>query len=251
MDGPRKSRKSIASIVLAVAIGLALTATITVWATHPSKRPPTPKVIVGTKDEVYYYHAATKEDAQTLGQALMRFGFLNGRGTTVLLSKGTAGTIVSFVVNDGAWDHPVTIYTFEEIGRRIAPAIGGFPIKVRLIDSERAVRKELTVGRVAIGARDEVYYFASAGEMAPEADALGHALQSAGFFADRGASVVLSTGDGTAISFVLDEGAWERPDALAGFERLVRRVASSIGGLPVKLRLLSPSMEPKKEWMVR
>jgi hypothetical protein len=251
MDGPRRSRKKTASIVLAVAIGLALTATIAVWVTHPSKRAPTPKVIVGTKDEVYYYHAATQEDAQVLGQALVRIGFLNDRGTTVLLSKGTAGTIVSFVVNDGGWDHPVTVYTFEEIGRRIAPAIGGFPIKVRLIDSERAVRKELTVGRVAVGARDEVYYFGSGTEIAPEAAALGHALQTASFFADRGASVVLSKGDGTAISFVLDEGAWQRPDALAGFEQLVRRIAPSVGGLPVKLRLLSPSMEPKKEWIVR
>jgi hypothetical protein len=249
MDGLRESRKRTASILLAVAIGLSLIATIVVWALNPSTRSPTPKVTIGTSDEVYYYHAATKEDAQALGQALVRVGFLNDRGTTILLSKGTAGTVVSFVVNEGAWDHPATVYSFEEIGRRIAPVVGGFPIQVRMIDSERALRKELTVGRVAIGAKDEVYYFGSATDA--EATALGHALQSAGFLVDQGASVVLSKGDGTGISFVLDEGAWNRPDAIAGFERLVRRVAASVGGLPIRVKLLSPRMEPKKEWTVR
>src|SRR5580658_6504367 len=122
-----QSRKNIAPKLLALAIGLSLIATIVVWALHPSKRPPTPKVIIGSKDEVYYYHAATEQDAQALGQALVRLGFLNDRGTTVLLSKGTAGTVASFVVSEGGWDHPATVYSFEEIGRRIAPVVGGFP----------------------------------------------------------------------------------------------------------------------------
>jgi hypothetical protein len=62
---------------------------------------------------------------------------------------------------------------------------------------------------------------------------------------------VLSKGDGTAISFVLDDGAWERPEAVAGFEKLVRQAAASAGGLPIKLRLLDPKMEIRKEWTVR
>jgi hypothetical protein len=255
---------NLASKLLVLLIGLALAATIAAWALHPSKRPPTPKVVVGTKDEVYYYHAATKEDAQTLGQALVRIGFLNDRGTTVLLSKGSAGTVVLFVLNDGAWDRAATVYTFEEIGRRIAPAIGGFPIEVRLIDSARALHRQLSVGRAAIGAKDEVYYFGDA--TGADAAALGHALQAAGFFADRGASVVLSRsvlsksvlsksalaeGAGTGISFVLDEGAWNLPGTATGFERLVRGMAASVGGLPIEIRLLNPRMEPEKQWTVR
>jgi hypothetical protein len=249
MSGPRINKKSMASMGLAAAIGLSLIATIVAWALHPSKRPPTPKAVIGSRDEVYYYHAATEADAQALGRALVRVGFLNDRGTTVLLSKGTAGTVVSFVVNEAAWDHAATVYSFEEIGRRIAPAVGGFPIKVRLIDASRALRKELTVGRVTVGARDEVYYFGSA--TSAEADALGRALQAAGFFTDRGASVVLSRGGGTGIAFVLDEGAWERPEAVAGFEKLIRQIAASVGGLPITLRLLDPRMAPQREWLLR
>jgi hypothetical protein len=123
--------------------------------------------------------------------------------------------------------------------------VGGFPIKVRLVDSARAIRKELAVGKVTIGAKDTIYYFGSAAE--GDAKALGQELQAAGYLQDIGASVVLSKGDGTVVSFVIQEGVWERPEAVAGFERLAHLVAASIGGLPIKLRLLNPEMETRKE----
>lgn len=239
-------RRHTAANLLALVVGLSLVATIAVWAIHPSKKwTPIPKLIVGTKDEIDYYHAATRQDAQALGRVLQAIGFLNDRGSTVLLSKGPGGTIVTFVLDNGGWDHPATVYSFEEIGRRIAPTIGGYPIEVRLIDWTRSLHKELTVGRVVVGTRDEVYYFGAAKE--GDATILGNALQTAGYLTDHGASVVLSKGDGTAISFIVDEGAWNRPEVVAGFERLVRQVAPRIGGLPIELRLLSPKMEPKKE----
>jgi hypothetical protein len=202
------------------------------------------RVAMGSKDEVYFLHAATREDAEALGTALQKVGFLNNRGTTVLLSKGTAGTLVSFVLSTGGWDHPATIYSFEEIGRRIAGSVGGFPIKVRLIDSHRILHRELTVGKAAIGAKDVVYYYGNSTEA--DARALGAALHSAGFLQDLGAAVVISRDSGAAISFVVGDGVWDRPDAVAGFERLTRAVASSVGGLPLELRLLNGAMEPKK-----
>jgi hypothetical protein len=68
---------------------------------------------------------------------------------------------------------------------------------------------------------------------------------------DAGASVVLSKDGGTAISFVVGDGVWDRPAAVAGFEQLTRRVAASAGGLPVKLALLDSKMETKKEVALR
>jgi hypothetical protein len=38
---------------------------------------------------------------------------------------------------------------------------------------------------------------------------------------------------------------------MAGFEGLARRVAASIGGLPVQVRLLNPEMETEKEAAVQ
>ncbi len=249
MFPPRESAvargRKTAAIILASVVGLALFAAILYAALHPSAHRGIPKIIVGTSDEVYYSHAATEEDARSLGRALQAIGFFNNRGTAVLLSKGTSGTIVSFVLNDGAWNHPPTVASFEEIGRRIAAAVGGYPIQVRLGDLKWGVHKELVIGKVMVGARDEVYYFGSATKA--EAESLGHALQSNGFLVDSGATVELSKDSTTAISFVLGDGAWQRSGALAGFEALVRKVAASVGGQPVDLRLLNPRMEIERE----
>jgi hypothetical protein len=245
---PGPGRK-IAPTLLVAGVGLALLATLVVWGLHPSSEPVNSKVVIGSRDEVYYSHAATKEDAEALGQALKGIGFFNNRGTTVLLSKGRGGAVVSFALNAGAWDHPNTVFSFEEIARRVAPAVGAFPITVRLSDSAWSVRKELKVGKVIIGARDEIYYFGPATEA--DAEALGKALKSARFLVDAGASVVLSKDGGTAISFVVGDGVWERPGAVAGFEQLTRRVAAAAGGLPVKLLLLNSQMETEKEIALR
>jgi hypothetical protein len=238
-----KPRK-IAAIVLAAAAGVALIVIVVFSVSHPSNRE-VPKVVVGTNDAVYYSHGAAKADAESLGRALQLTGFFNDRGTSVLLSKGTSGTIVSFGLNDGAWDHSGTVLSFEEISRRIASSIGGFPIHARLCDSKWGVHKEVIVGKVTAGIRDEVYYYGSA--TAPEAEALGRALQSNGYLVDSGASVVLSKDGVTSIGFVLGEGAWNQPETVAAFEGLVRKVAPSVGGLPVDLRLLNSSMEVEKE----
>ena len=208
-----------------------------------------PKIQIGTKDEVYYSGSATGQDAKTLGEALKTSGFLRDRGVTVFLSKGTAGTVVSFVVKEGTWNNPQSVANFEEIGRQIAPSVGGFPIRVRLMNSQKDVKKEVTAGKAIIGTRDEVYYFGSATEA--DAKSLGQALQTADYFRDAGVSVMLSKGDGTVISFVVKEGFWEKPENVASFERLTRQVASSSGGLPIKLRLLNSTLESKKETMVR
>jgi hypothetical protein len=230
----------------AFGVGLALLVTIAagVYRTQAHKNR---KVIVGTKDEVYYTGYATKEDAGMLGQALTASGFLSNQGLSVLLSKGPGGASVSFVVKESAWNHPDTIASYEVIGRRIAPSIGGFPVTVRLLDSAGHIKK-LTVGRVLIGTKDEVYYFGSA--TAEDAQSLGQALKTIGFFADLGASVAVSKGDGTAIWFVTNEGFWEKPEAIAGFERVARRAAASVGGLPIQVRLLNAEMETKREMTI-
>ncbi len=243
--------RNIASNWLAFGLGLLLLATVAAVGIHMMRRPKPSisKVIVGTKDEVYYSRGATMQDATVLGHALQDTGFFGDRGTAVMLSKNTGGPVVSFVLNKGAWDQEGTDATFEEIGRRIATSIGGFPIQVHLVDSEWAVRKSLLVGKTTIGARDTIYYFGSATD--GDAKALGRALREAGYLQDLGVSAVVSKGDGTAIGFVVGDGVWERADAAAGFGRLARRVAASIGGLPVRVRLLNAEMETKKEMTVQ
>jgi hypothetical protein len=237
---------------LAFGLGLALLAMMLVWSLRQSGhviRPNVPKVIVGTNDMVYYSHAATEQDANALGLALRTIGFFNDRGGVVLLSKGRNGTVVSFVVQEGSWNLPDRVSVYAEIGRRIAAPVGGFPIEVRLMDSAQTVHKELTVGHAIVGARDEVYYFGSATKA--DAQALGQALKAAAFFEDKGASVELTKDGGTAISFVLNDGAWEQPAVVAALVRLTRRAAPSVGGVPITLRLLDSNMETERTATVR
>jgi len=207
------------------------------------------KVTIGANDVVYFYGSATKEDAQGLGDKLKNVGYFTGKGFTVLLTKGKGGTVVSFAVKEGIWDSPRMVSAFEEIGREVTPTVGGFPIKVRLMNNQREPKKEMTVGKAIIGTKDEIYYFGSATE--EDAKALGDVLKTAGFMSDRGVAVMLAKGDGNIISFIVREGTWDNPVTVAGFEKLARQGALATGGLPVKLRLLNLALQIKKEVTVQ
>jgi hypothetical protein len=241
--------RSAASNWLALGILIGLLVIVVAGGLRHATRPADSKAIIGTRDEVYYSHAASEADAQRLGRTLRTLGFFNDRGSSVLLSMGRSGTVVSFVVDPGAWDRRETIADFEEIGRRIATPLGGFPIKVRLVDGAWSLRRELEIGRLIVGARDEIYYFGSATRN--DAEALGQALKNAGYLGDLGVSVELAKADGATVSFVVDDNVWDRADAVAGFEKLARQIAPSVGGLPLQLRLLNAAMEPKREIEVR
>lgn len=207
------------------------------------------KVTVGSRDEVYFFNSAWKPDAEALGQTLQQIGFFRDVGTTVLYSKDHGVRTVSFVVPDNAWNRADTVAAFEEIGRRVAPAAGGFPIEVRLVDSGWGVQKSVDVGKVIVGARDAVYYLGSATES--EAKALGQALRDVGYLQDLGVTVEVSRDNATVLGFVVSNGVWDRADAIAGFQNLAHRVAASVGGLPIIVRLLSPQMEVMKQWIVQ
>jgi hypothetical protein len=240
-----------AATPIALVIGLSLLAMVVIWGlrqpAHVSLK--LPKVTVGARDSVYYSHSATAQDAASLGAALQTIGFFTDKGGSAFLSKGRNGTVVSFVVQQGGWDLRDRVAADEEIGRRIAPRIGGYPIKIRLVDAAQSVHREITIGKAVIGDKDEVYYLGSATNA--DAVALGQALKTAGYFTGEGASVELTKDGGSAISFVVSDGAWEHPQVVAAFERLIRRAAPSAGGLPIALRLLNPNMEPEREVMVR
>jgi hypothetical protein len=240
----RREGGSVASAWAATGIALAVAAVIGAIAIYASLRDT--KITVGSKDEIYYSGSASEQDAGALGRLLKEDGFFSDRGATVMLSKDKGGTVVSFMVQEGTWHDQRMIDNFQELGREIAPTVGGFPIKVRMANTHRETQREMTIGRVPAGSKDEVFYYGSATEA--DGKALAEAFTKEGFLADRGASVMLAKGgDNTSISFVVKDGAWEDPQEVAYFERLVRAVAASVGGLPIKLRLVDSKVHSHDE----
>ena len=72
-------------------------------------------VKIGTKDEVIYSGTATKDQATALGNALKTLGYFQDRGVSVLLSKGSNGAVISYVVEDGVWNKPDMVSDFETV----------------------------------------------------------------------------------------------------------------------------------------
>jgi len=104
----------------------------------------TKKVKIG-KDEVIYKGTATEQEAQKLGEALKAAQYFGDNEASVILSKGTDGTIISYVVKDGFWDDQKNVEGFAELSRGVAPAVGGLPIKVRLLNTAGDTKKEIPV----------------------------------------------------------------------------------------------------------
>jgi hypothetical protein len=205
-------------------------------------------VTIGAKDQVVYSGTATANDATALGNALKAAGYFQDRGVTVLLSKGAGGTVIGFVVADGAWNQAGTLASFEEIARGVASTVGGLPVQVQLLNSLQTVEKSATVGEVDFGGGDAVIYEGTATQA--DAQALGQQFKTIGFFGGKGANVFLTKDNGTTIAFVVSDGTWNNATMVTDFETIVRSVAPSVGGLPIDLRLENTTLTVEKDEVV-
>jgi len=203
------------------------------------------KMTFGAKDAVYYSGSATPAEARMVGDKLKSIGYFTAKGVSVFLRKDPGGPVVSFVVKDGSWDRPNEVMAFEDVGAELAPLLHASPLRLRLLNSTREIKKELSAGKAIIGTQDEILYFGKATDA--DAQSLAQALKTAGYFQDRGFTVLLSKGDGTVLSMVVQEGFWDQPQSVADYQALARQVAPSIGGLPLTLRLVNLNLETKKE----
>jgi rhomboid protease GluP len=103
------------------------------------------RVKVANDDFVYYSGSATKSEAESLGKALADVGFFVAPNAIALLSKSSAGTEVSFMVKDGAWDDPEITPAIQQIGHKIAGSVGGTPLTIHLLDKAMVNKKDIVV----------------------------------------------------------------------------------------------------------
>jgi len=104
------------------------------------------KVTMG-KNEVIYKGSATEQDAQNLATALKTAQYFsdNDAGTSVILTKDSSGTAISFVVKDGFWDDPKYVDGFTQLSRSLAPTVGGLPLKMRMVNEKGETKKEVAI----------------------------------------------------------------------------------------------------------
>jgi hypothetical protein len=201
-------------------------------------------MMIGTMDQVIYSGIATKSNAIALGNALKSNDYFQNRGASVLLNKGFGSTTISFVVQNGVWNQGM-LYGFEELAREVAPAVGGLPVEVRLVDSGMDVKETSSVGEVSFNGKDGVYYEGSVTKA--EAKALGERFQSMGFFRGKGANVFLIRHDdeGTTLAFVIVREA--SPALVSSVEHIVRDVAPVVGGLPIQMHIVNAQLQVEKD----
>lgn len=134
-----------AGLLIALRTGFPLTVRLVDDAQHPKKAFGFGRVTIGSKDSIYYVGSATESDAKALGAALQAAAYLTDRGVSVVLSKDGRGTSIAFPVNEGSWDKQEIVDYFITLARRSAPAVGGVPVNMRLLNSNLEIKKALLI----------------------------------------------------------------------------------------------------------
>jgi hypothetical protein len=104
-----------------------------------------PAMLIGTLDVVEYSGQATMQEARALGDSLRSAGFFQDRGITVRLNKGGRSPELFCFLKDSGWDNPLIVKGYGILGRKIAPAVGGPPLTVHLIDNVGEAKKDFVI----------------------------------------------------------------------------------------------------------
>ena len=105
-------------------------------------------VDMGQGQEVFYSRGATRNDAQRFGEALKDAGYFDGTAPSGVLIAGKAGSReISFIVGEGVWDDESWMNYVREVAEYVAPAIGGRPLTVRILDENLNEKKRFQVER--------------------------------------------------------------------------------------------------------
>lgn len=212
------------------------------------------RIAVTDKEEVYYKNVSWEEACQ-LGQVLKDLQFFDGNTRkTVQLSRRDNCAIVSFVVQDGAWNNADTVEYLRYVVLLVSARLyEGQPIEVRLCDKHLKVMKTLRLDQETLGkrleysAREEIFY---KGMTEEDARKLGDVLKQLGRFNGEHDRTLLVARDaeGVKISFVVGEGAWNDDAAVEDFKNLGRLIRLQIfQDSPLEVRMTDERLALKKK----
>ena len=95
-----------------------------------------PAVDFGHHQTVQYEHGATAADARAVGAFMQSAGLFSelGRPMTLRVERIGGRVVVSFAMQDGAWDHRDTIATFENVRTALEGQFVGEHVAIHLCD---------------------------------------------------------------------------------------------------------------------
>jgi hypothetical protein len=103
-------------------------------------------VDMGHEQYVYYSKGATEDDAEHFGEALQTEGYFDGTMPADVAISGKLGyRNIFFFADETMWDDETYLYEVRAMTQRIAPAIGGKPITVRILDVNWNEKKRLQI----------------------------------------------------------------------------------------------------------
>lgn len=212
-----------------------------------------PPVRANEKDKVHASGMATMDDGQTLAKALTDNGFLQNLGVNVFLFRNsTNGVIISIPTNQNEKALGLQMPAFEFVMRDIAGAVGGLPLRLRMVDfSSLEIRRDLQIHPALRYGKSDLIFRSDAATRG-DADALAAVLRTEGLFTDEEVSVLLSKNNaGAMVSIIVKKGAWDKDEVVKYYRELGYKMAPAIGGLPIRMRLLSTDFEVKKDLEIR
>lgn len=196
-------------------------------------------------DFVNYSGGATEEEAKALGEYLKRGGYFVDRGVQVNLRKAGGEDAVEFVVTPAGWMEPANRQDLMTTALMAGRETLGFPIVVRLLDTEGVRRMERRIGRVQSGT-DSLYYFDPT--TPAEAEAVAARLQTLGYFVGSGVAVELTMSAGRPLlAFAVTDGAWKEADKVGVFATLAARASAFDHSFT--LQFMDAGRVPKRQFL--
>ena len=136
VGGATQQASWLAAIGTAIAtIGGAIAVAVVIGFSWVSLSEP-PAVDYGHDQTVQYDKGATATDARIVGEFLQAGGFFTetGRDKTVRVERTGGRFVVSFVLQDGTWDKPEMVETFEVVRKALEAKLLGEHVAIHLCD---------------------------------------------------------------------------------------------------------------------
>ena len=192
------------------------------------------------RGELYYNDLVTQEEAQRVGEYLVRQEIFNAqKAATVQLDKQQDRYQIRFVVDPALVEGTLANVQFGVIGSDIAQEVlSGMPVDVVLCDENlKPLRTVAPSARLEVG-KSEILYTQPV--TVDEARAVGKQLREIEFFTDeRAASVHLGREEGAYhLRFIVDPSRANNSETVQAFSELARVIAAeSLGAQPIVVHL--------------